>query len=116
VVVLPFEQYPEPVITGDRTVANLGPSYFGSHVIASRDPQVPGIPGDRGRRAQIAAALRAGDPARVGERLRDLGVRGVLVLGPDALPFERDPALVRGPSGDGASLWVISQKSGPFTD
>jgi hypothetical protein len=107
VVVVPFEQYPDPVITGDRTVANLGPSYFGPHVIASRDPQVPGLPGDTGRRAQIAAALH--DRSHVGRRLRDLGVRGVLVLGPDALPFGRDPALLRGPSGDGASLWVITQ-------
>jgi len=114
VVEVPFEQYPEPVITGDRTVASVGPSYFGPHVIASRDPHVPGIPGDVGRRAQIAAALQAGD--RVGERLRNLGVRGVLVLGPDAAPFARDPALVRGPSGNGAALWVISQKSVSASD
>jgi hypothetical protein len=115
VAVVPFEQYPEPVITGDRTVADVGPSYFGTHAIVSRDPRVPGLPGDNGRRARIAAAL-LGDPSQLADRLRHLDVRGVLVLGPDALPLGRDPGFRAGPSGDGAALWVISQKSGPATD
>jgi hypothetical protein len=106
VAVIPFEQYPEPAITGDRTVANLGRSYFGAHAIASRDPHVPGLPGDSGIRAQISAAL-TNDPAHIGAGLRALGLRGVLVLGPDTVPFHRDPSMIQVATGTSVALWVV---------
>jgi hypothetical protein len=114
VVVLPWEEYPAPVVTGDRTVANLGPSYFGERVVTSRDPDVPGVPADRGARAEVATAVHAaeaqatiGAPLHLGADLARLGYRGVLVIGPDALPLARDPGLHETATASGASLWVI---------
>jgi hypothetical protein len=114
VVALPWEEYPAPVITGDRTVANVGPSYFGANVVASRDPGVPGLAGDSGARAQVAAVVTAaeaqaadGAPLHLGADLAALGYRGVLVIGPDALPLGRDPMLRETSTGSGISLWVV---------
>jgi hypothetical protein len=115
VVALPWEEYPAPVITGDRTVANLAPAYFGTRVVTSRDPDVPGLPGDTGIRAEIATAVGAasaqaatGAPLHLGADLAHLGYRGVLVVGPDALPLVRDPELREASTGTGIALWVVT--------
>jgi hypothetical protein len=115
VVALPFEHYVLPGITGDRTVADVGPAYFGSRVIVSDDAGVPGLPGDTGRRARIGAAVRTartdaarGLPLHLGADLTRLGVGGVLVLA-DApgVALGRDPDLVHRMSAENLDLWVL---------
>ena len=102
------------VITGDRTIANPAPAYFGSRVITSRNPEVDGLPGDTGRRAAIAAAVdgaradaAAGRPVRLGAALAALGYRGVLEIGSPDVPLERDTTLTRQAGADGVALWVV---------
>jgi hypothetical protein len=115
VVVLPWEQYPMSVITGDRTIANPGPAYFGSRVITSRNPGVGGLPGDTGRRAAIAAAVdtaradaAAGRPVRLGAALARLGYLGVLEIGSPDVPLQRDTTLTQQAGADGVALWVVN--------
>ena len=51
VIALPWEHYILPGFTGNRTVAQPAPAYFGRRVVASDDSGVAGIAGDTGRRA-----------------------------------------------------------------
>jgi len=115
VIALPWEHYTRPGITGNRTVANIAPAYFGSRVLVSDDPRLIGVPADTGRRAAIAAAIataqadvRAGRPLRLGRALRSLGVHGVLVVGDNAeVPLADDPDLVATARAPHAVLWTV---------
>jgi hypothetical protein len=115
IVALPWEQYPMSVITGDHTIANPAPAYFGSRIVTSRNPGVDGLPGDKGRRAAIAGAVdaaradaAAGRPVRLGAALARLGYRAVLEVGSPDVPLDRDTSLTRQIGADGVALWVVN--------
>jgi hypothetical protein len=116
VIVLPWEQYVLPGFTGNRTVEQPAPSYFGSSIVVSRDPRVEGLPSDTGRRARISDALRdaradadAARPLGLGADLERLGVGGVLVTtGDDSLPLADDPRLERVDADGELALWVVT--------
>jgi hypothetical protein len=115
VVVLPWEQYVLPGFTGNRTVEQPAPSYFGPVVVTSRNAGVDGLDADIGRRALIADALRdaradgeAGRTVGLSGDLRDLGIAGVLVLGSDdGVPLADDEGLRRTHEEEDLALWVV---------
>jgi hypothetical protein len=122
VVVLPWHEYVLPGFTGNRTVEQPAESYFGDQVIASRDPGVEGLPGDRGHRGAVATAIEharadaaAGRTVDLGADLDELGVRGVLVVGDggdddDGFDLADDPRLRRAVADDRIALWVVEPR------
>jgi hypothetical protein len=113
VVALPWERYLDPGFTGERVVANPATGQFGGRIVVSEDAGVEGLPGDRGRRAEIAAALArarttGGAPIELAADLRELGVGGVLELAPGGgIGLERDPGLALVFERDGVRVWKV---------
>lgn len=116
VAVVPGDAFVRLDLTDPRAIANPAPEYFGSHVVVSKDAQVDGLPGDRGRRADLARALEAarrdagaGRPLRLSRDLERLGFDGVLVLeaGGD-FGLAGDPGLTREFAQGGTALWLRS--------
>jgi hypothetical protein len=115
VIVLPWEQYVLPGFTGNRTVEQPAPSYFGSGVVTSRDAGVDGLTADTGRRAVVAEALRdaradgeAGRTVGLSGELRDLGIAAVLVVGDDdGVPLADDDGFRRAHEEGNVALWVV---------
>ena len=118
IVVLPWQLYVRPGVTGNRTIADPVGSYFGHRMLVSRDPIAPGLGGDTGRRADIAAAVRAaaadaaaGRPVHLGAALVHVGVGGVLVVnGAAEVPLERDPSLALAATADHLALFAVVGK------
>lgn len=123
VAVVPGEAYVRLALTDPRVVANPAPEFFGSHAIVSSDAEVAGLPGDRGRRADLARALDAArrdadgrQPLRLSGDLERLGFDGVLVLeADDGLGLPGDAGLTRVFTQGGLELWLRSPSAGGET-
>jgi hypothetical protein len=122
VLALPWHEYLQLQVAGDRNVFNPVPIYFGGDVLSSSDPEFQSGPEQADPREPTARRLlgviRAGDP--VASELARLGVRWVVLLHEvDWQSYDsiaHDPGLVHAVGGPSLDLWRVRAWRGPVVD